>query len=230
MRRTCKIFCGIVAAAMLLTGCGSGSTQSQSAAEQPAETSAVESEQAEPTPEPTEAPTPEPTKEPTLDDLDATEFRISDLNDMLGKTADEIEVAYPDATFISDNTDQTAAIKTVGKIVDGECRIVVQFMDGKAAATFAYFDLNNATSLYVGEKYMKIRNTLSQSMGDPVVAYDPVYTEVSASQIGMAVEDGKDVNEKWAGETCSAETYIVNAEDSAMLLSFYTQEYEDSLS
>lgn len=229
MRKITKLICGITAAAIMLTACGSDSSESKT--ESAAASSIVEETvEATSTPEPTEVPMPEPTEEPSLDDLEPTAFRISDLSGMLGKTSNEIESAYPDTTFIDDDSGQFPAIGTNGQIVDGDCRIVVQFINGKAVAALAYFDLNNATSLYVGEKYMKIRNTLNQNMGDPVVAYDPGYTDVSASQVGMAFEDGKEVNEKWTGDTYSAETYIMNAEDSAMLLTFYTQEYADALS
>ena len=227
MRRTCKIFCGIVAVAMLLTGCGSGATQSQSAAEKPAETSAVESEQAEPTPEPTEAPTPEPTKEPTLDDLDATAFKIADMAGMIGKSQDDIKAAFPDTTFINYDND-ASRMATKAEVVGSECTVIVQFIDGKSEAVLVYYDVSNATSYFVGETYMKIRNTICQSMGDPVLAYDPVYTEVSASQIGMAFEDGKEVQEQWEGSDYKAEMYLINAEDSMMLVGFYTPVYESA--
>lgn len=228
MRKITKLICGITAAAIMLTACGSGTSESK--ADSAATSSAAEETvEATPTPEPTEAPTPAPTEEPTLSDLEPTIFKISDLSGMLGKSSDEIEAAYPDTTFITDDSGQIKAIGTKGQIVDAECRVVFPFIDGKAVAALAYFDLNDATSLFVGEKYMKIRNTVSQSMGDPVVAYDPGYTDVSASQIGMAFEDGKEVNEKWVGDAYSAETYIMNAEDSAMIFAFYTQEYEYAL-
>lgn len=227
MSRTGKIFCGIVAAAMLLAGCSSGATQSQSATEQPAETSAVESEQAELTPEPTEAPTPEPTKELTLDDLDATAFKIADLAGMIGKSKDDIKVAFPDTTFIKYNND-TYRMATKAEVVGSECTVIVQFIGGKSEAVLIYYDVSNATSYLVGETYMKIRNTICQNMGDPVLAYDPVYTEVSASQIGMAFEDGKEVQEQWEGSDYKAEMYLINAEDSVMLVGFYTPVYESA--
>ena len=211
MRRTCKIFCGIVAVAMLLTGCGSGATQSQSAAEKPAETSAVESEQAE----------------PTLDDLDATAFKIADMAGMIGKSQDDIKAAFPDTTFINYDND-ASRMATKAEVVGSECTVIVQFIDGKSEAVLVYYDVSNATSYFVGETYMKIRNTICQSMGDPVLAYDPVYTEVSASQIGMAFEDGKEVQEQWEGSDYKAEMYLINAEDSMMLVGFYTPVYESA--
>ena len=211
MRRTCKIFCGIVAVAMLLTGCGSGATQSQSAADKPAETSAVESEQAE----------------PTLDDLDATAFKIADMAGMIGKSQDDIKAAFPDTTFINYDND-ASRMATKAEVVGSECTVIVQFIDGKSEAVLVYYDVSNATSYFVGETYMKIRNTICQSMGDPVLAYDPVYTEVSASQIGMAFEDGKEVQEQWEGSDYKAEMYLINAEDSMMLVGFYTPVYESA--
>lgn len=226
MRKITKLICGITAAAIMLTACGSDASEpkTESAA---ASSTVEETVEATPTPEPTEAPTPEPTKEPTLDDLDATAFKIADLAGMIGKSKDDIKAAFPDTTFVKYNND-TYRMATKAEVVGSECTVIVQFIDGKSEAVLTYYDVSNATSYLVGETYMKIRNTICQNMGDPVLAYDPVYTEVSASQIGMAFEDGKEVQEQWEGSDYKAEMYLVNAEDSVMLVGFYTSVYESA--
>ena len=226
MRNVTKLICGIAAAAVMLTACGSGSSEAK--VESTAVSSAAEETvEATPTPEPTERPTPEPTEMPTVDDLDATQFKLADLTGMIGKSKDDIKAAYPDTTFIKYNND-TYRMATKAEVVGSECTVIIQFVGDKSEAVIVHYDVSNATSYLVGETYMKIRNTICQSMGDPVLAYDPVYTEVSASQIGMAFEDGKEVEEQWEGSDYKAEMYVVNAEDSLMLVAFYTPVYEAS--
>lgn len=171
------------------------------------------------------------------DALDAVTFGISDIEELVGLTEEEVREKYPDVVFLNvetKNASEMPGISTLGtkvNCVDEEGRLYLLMDDGKVRMSAFMADMTNSSNLLIGNTYMKIRNTLNASYAELVNEYTPSYGEIGATQIGVDVMDGKTIAEIWGddGKSMVAELSVTPAETTELGLMFCALDYFETL-
>lgn len=216
-----------VSIALALVACG-GSSKSE--AEKPIESVSSETASSESASEEQTAAS-EESNEPeivSLDDIKPMELKLDDIIGTVGLTREQLAEQCADLIFVESQTDAGATVlQTNATVVDSDGTLAIVIMDDSVIMTSMDFNPDNMSSLLIGDKYMKIRNTLNLKLGDPSYAYEPAYGSVSSSQIAIDYESGKEILERWTTDGVSIELYLVNAEDSVFMLGAYVPNLED---
>lgn len=167
------------------------------------------------------------TKE-NYDSLDTVEIKVSGIPNILGLTKEEVLAGLPNLTFMETTAeyDVISMPMLITKVssVDLDGMLMIGFIDETVVMAGVNYDVSDATELLIGNAYMKIRNTVNSMCGDPDVAYTPSYGEISSSQIGTELMEGKSILEQWSDEENNyvAELGIYPGEDTSFTIGFET--------